>query len=140
MQRLDLGEVFTYFGDTMFFLHRSGSISTNRFKNQNPLVQRDAMNTAISHLNIFPFFKLESTCTIVHKDQEPRNHKAIQRSEISRLLEKGSMYMTDIPCKIYHIFSVTIHGRRGKKRRKRSIFTTDVLHCSLILAVEWLSA
>lgn len=77
-EMLDLGEVFAYFEAIMFFFHGSGSISknssVNRFKKQNSLVQRDATNTAMSHLNIFPLFKLESRCAVVHKDQEPRDH------------------------------------------------------------------
>lgn len=81
---LNLGEVLAYFGHIMFCIHRNGSISNNsslnRFKNQNSLVQRDAMNAAISHLYIFPLFKLESRYAVVHKDQEPRVHKVIQRS------------------------------------------------------------
>lgn len=59
-ERLDLGEVFTYFGNIMFCLHGSGlntNSSLNRLENQNSLVRRDALNTAISHLNIFLLFK-----------------------------------------------------------------------------------
>lgn len=69
----------------MFYLHGSGDISNNnnlnRFfkqRNKDSLVQRDAMNAAVSHLIIFPLFKLEGRCAVVHKDQEPRDHSHSQ--------------------------------------------------------------
>lgn len=66
----------------MFYLPGSGIISNNnnlnRYKNQDSLVQRDAMNTAVSHLIIFSLFKLEGKCAVVHKDQEPRDHSHSQ--------------------------------------------------------------